>query len=152
LRGHRQNVCAALFLPGGTTLVSGGGSDEVGEVVFWDVRTGRPDPLPPAHTSSVASLAYDADGRRLLSGSFDRPAILWDVTTRQKLRTFPNHDGAVTLVAFAPDGSIVTGCGGGQLRIWDANSATPRRTIVAHPGGILGGLFSPDGSRLYTCG
>ncbi|MEP7285001.1 MAG: hypothetical protein ABI947_04445 [Chloroflexota bacterium] len=36
--------------------------------------------------------------------AIDRTAILWDVATNQPLRTFRRHTGAVSSVAFSPDG------------------------------------------------
>jgi WD40 repeat protein len=54
----------------------------------------------------VQSFRYDSVGRRLLTTS-EKTAILWDATTRQRLREFRGEIGAVRPVAFSPDGGHV---------------------------------------------
>ena len=44
------------------------------------------------------------DGRRLLTGSWDKTARLWDVATGQEVRTLTGHRDSVWGVALSADG------------------------------------------------
>lgn len=54
-----------------------------------------------AHKSHVTALSVSVDCRTLMSGSTDRVVHIWDIISRQVLRTI-EHKGAVTSAFFAP--------------------------------------------------
>jgi WD40 repeat protein len=58
----------------------------------------------------VLSAAFSADGKRIVTGSADDTARLWDGETGKPIGEPPKgHDGAVWSAAFSPDGKrIVT--------------------------------------------
>src|SRR5262245_15627688 len=56
--------------------------------------------LPLGHTGAVFSVALSADGKRALTGSWDKTAILWDAESGNLLQTLREHDQVVTGVAF----------------------------------------------------
>ena len=45
-----------------------------------------------SHSKGVRSVALSPDGRYILSGSFDWTAKLWDVLSRQVVKTFESHN------------------------------------------------------------
>lgn len=53
------------------------------------------------HTGSVTTLSVSTDCRVLLSGSADANVHLWDIASRQIVRTI-THKGSVTSARFAP--------------------------------------------------
>jgi len=55
-----------------------------------------------AHTKSVSCLSMSFDGSVLVSGSIDGTCIVWDVVSRQPLRTFAQHKGPVTGLFIIP--------------------------------------------------
>jgi len=62
------------------------------------------------HAGSVISIAVSPDGTRILTGSTDGAAKIWDMNTGQDLLTLKGHKGYITAVAFSPDGRrIATG-------------------------------------------
>jgi len=64
------------------------------------------------HTDEVRSVAFSLDGRRILTGSMDNTAKVWDAETGQELFSLKGHTSFVTSVAFRPDGRrILTGSG-----------------------------------------
>jgi WD40 repeat protein len=76
--------------------------------------------LQGGHTGVVYSVAFSPDGRRILTGSHDRTAILWDAGTGRRLRDLEGHAGTVRSVTFSPDGRrALTGSHDGTARLWD---------------------------------
>lgn len=65
--------------PDGHTLAWGGGPRE-SQIILYEMATGRERKSLQGHVDRVLSLSFSADGRRLLSGSADGTALLWDVT------------------------------------------------------------------------
>ena len=62
------------------------------------------------HTSDVMSVAFSPDGRTLATGSADKTARLWNVSSGQEIMKFTGHTSLVTSVAFSPDGrTLATG-------------------------------------------
>lgn len=78
------------FSPDGTLLAAGTGVGRMlgegdqstfgGEIILWDLPTGRLRPALGAHATSPTALVFSADGTRLLSYSReDHHAMLWSV-------------------------------------------------------------------------
>lgn len=68
-------VHALAFLD--DNLLSVGGTRD--EIRVWDTDTRSPRAVLKGHTGAVAALAASADGRRLVSGSFDTTVRVWDL-------------------------------------------------------------------------
>ena len=47
-------------------------------VRLWEAATGRPIAAMDGHTNTIRSVAFGPDGRRIVSGSLDETARLWD--------------------------------------------------------------------------
>jgi WD40 repeat protein len=77
---------------------------------LWNLRTGRELRVFQGHTHSIWGVSFSADGRRALSGSFDRSARVWDTATGRELAQFTAGD-QVWAVAFSPDGHRVAAAG-----------------------------------------
>jgi WD40 repeat protein len=73
-----ETLSAAAFAPDGRTLATGDWSH--GTVRLWNIATGQEKQTLPGHRGRVLSLAFTADGKRLISGSADTTALVWDVT------------------------------------------------------------------------
>ena len=80
---YRFSPDGALLAAGtGIARVLGGGQEETfgGEVILWDLSTGRLRPAFGKHAASPTALEFSADGARLLSYSReDHHAMLWSV-------------------------------------------------------------------------
>lgn len=74
LNGHGLTTTWALS-PDGRTLY---GSYSAGDIIANDLVTGKPLRRLTGHLDTVSGLSLSADGRRLLSGSNDGLAIVWD--------------------------------------------------------------------------
>jgi WD40 repeat protein len=66
--------------------------DVFGMIRLWDLETGKELQELKGHNGAILSLAFSGDGKRLISGSCDTTALIWDVenvlprTTTQVLK------------------------------------------------------------------
>ncbi len=67
--------------------------------------------------------------QRLVTGSGDQTAKVWDSASGKELLTLKGHGGVVWSVAFSPDGQrIVTGSEDQTAKVWD--SASPNQVTA----------------------
>ena len=82
------------------------------------------------HTAGVASVAVSADGGRIVTGSGDKTARVWDAQSGASLLELKGHTGPVTSVVVSADcRRIVTGSQDITARVWEAQdvaSGDPR--------------------------
>jgi WD domain, G-beta repeat len=103
------------------------------------------------HTKGVTSVAISRDGTRIVTGSEDNTARVWDAKTFAELGRLAGHTGAVYSVAFSPDGArIVTGSADNTARVWDAKTFAELGRLKRHTGAVWSVAFSPDGARIVT--
>ena len=101
------------------------------------------------HADRVNSVSFSPDGTRLVSGSRDGRAILWDVETGKQMASLEGHRGAVNAVSFSPDGkTLVSGSRDGRAILWDVETAKHSAALDGHQGAVNAVSFSPDGTRL----
>lgn len=113
---------------------------------------GRPElALQMGHNRAVRCVAFSPDGGRVLTGSDDNTAILWDTATGRQLRTFAGHADYVVAVAFSPDGrQAVTGSHDRTAILWDIATGRPLRSFEDHTHWVTSIAFSPDGRKVLT--
>ncbi len=103
------------------------------------------------HTDEVTGVAFSPDGRRILTGSQDKTAKVWDAATGQELFALKGHINGVSSVAFSPDGRrILTGSWDKTAKVWDADKGQELFALKGHINGVSSVAFSPDGRRLLT--
>ncbi len=120
---------------------------------LWDAATGKKlhTLVEPFKGSWVASAAFSADGRRLITGSIGQTATVWDVATGKRLRELQGHRYWVTAVAFSPNGSqAATGAGDHLVILWDVSTGKQLATFQGHTDWVTALAFSPDGRTLAS--
>ncbi len=82
------------------------------------------------------------DGARIVTGSFNRTAFIWDATSRAEVAVLKGHRNVVWSVAVTPDGArIVTGSEDETARIWDFFWTT--QALVNHAKAIVPRCLTP---------
>jgi tetratricopeptide (TPR) repeat protein len=116
------------------------------------VATAEPfGPVFKSGSSPVYGVAFSPDGRKVLTGSWDDSARLWDASTGDLIRTFEHREPRVRAVAFSPDGrTILTGGGDGVARMWEAGTGKPVGEPLRHQQEVRAVAFSPDGRMILT--
>ena len=112
------------------------------------------------HAALVWSVGVQRDGNRILTGSWDKTAKVWDAATGQELLTLKGHNSWVLSVAFSPDGKrIVTGAGDfgspgiqptTEASVWDAATGRQLFAISGHRSPVWSVAFSPDGKQILS--
>ncbi len=120
LAGHEWAVLQAAFSANDQWVVTGSADNSA---IVWKLDQNRPTKVQhlKAHTAGVTSIAFspEPEPTRILTGSEDYSAILWDAKTGQEVLTLKGHAQEVTSVAFAPDGkSVLTGSQDGTAILW----------------------------------
>ncbi len=103
------------------------------------------------HGSGITAVAFSPEGDRVLTGSDDNIARLWDARSGKPLGEPLRHEHAVWAVAFSPDGDrVLTGSDDNTARLWDARSGKPLGEPLRHKGWLKAVAFSPEGGTVYT--
>ena len=112
------------------------------------------------HQGSVGAAAFSPDGTRVLTGSDDNTARMWNAHTGSPVGAEVKdlHQIRGTAVAFSRDGNrVVTGGvklgggrGGGTACQWDVHTGSPIGQEMQHEYEVQSVAFSPDGTRVVT--
>ena len=148
------------FSPDGKEILTGSGD---GTARVWYAATGQEVLALKGHTGAVTSVAFSPDGTRIVTGSEDKTAMVWETgqdvlglrhtKAGQEVFALRGHTGAVTSVAFSPDGRrIVTGSEDKTARVWDADKDQEVRALRTQrqTTWVRSVAFSPDGKRIVT--
>jgi WD40 repeat protein/serine/threonine protein kinase len=103
------------------------------------------------HLAPVVAVAFSPDGQRIVTGSYDHTARVWDAEQGAELMVLRGHDHEVKAVAFSPDGRlIVTGSADRTVRLWDAVTGQGGRPLEGHEHWVTSVAFSPDGRWIVS--
>jgi WD40 repeat protein len=103
---------------------------------------------------SIVQAVASPDGLRLLTGSDDGVAQMWDIATGERLRTLRDPDAhtlGLRCLSFSNDGRhAITGGDDNLAIVWNVSSGERLQKLQGHTAGITGVGFSPDGRRAIT--
>ena len=167
---HRDPVYGVAISPDSQYVASAG----QGVVLVWDTKRGRKIAALRGHSERINNVNFSPDGKRIVSGSWDCTARVWDTrgfSTRRSwwsivmdgllaafgkessecICVLEGHDDTVSNVAISPDSrSIVTGSPDMTVRLWNANSGKMVSVLRGHLGMLSAVAFSPDGRRIAS--
>jgi WD40 repeat protein len=157
LWGRYRPVYAVAFSPDGQVLVFGDAPDRTegldGEVRLWQVASGTERVTLVLNQWSgfthqyggVTSLAFTADGKKLVAGTQFGDVKLWDITTGKTEARF--KDRAQSLV-ISPDGQSLAVGGANGVRLWDVPTQREWALFEGHGDRVNAIAFTADGATL----
>jgi WD40 repeat protein len=100
-----------------------------GEITFWDARSGYQLRTHPAHEGCISNMAFNADGRYMVTRGEDKKVSLWDTTSpgADPLLTYSHPEGVLD-VALSYDGDTVASISKFELHVWSTVSGNNIQT------------------------
>ena len=153
LRGSRHALNGVAIHPRGTHVAAAGGEPGAGgEILVWPLAGGEPQRWS-GHADAIYALAYNPDGTRLVSASYDRLLLLWNSATGEVLATLRHHTGPVYAAQFSPDGKVILSGGADQtVKLWNSTTGERIVTLSEATKGIQGVAFHPRGTEFAAAG
>ena len=96
------------------------------------------------HGGPVRAIAVSADGKTVVTGSFDESIIRWNAATGSALGVLRGHEGSVNTVAILGDGRLVTAGQDGRILLWGEDS-TQLAALEGHNAPVSSVAAAPDG-------
>ncbi|MEB3357196.1 MAG: serine/threonine-protein kinase [Synechococcales bacterium] len=105
------------------------------------------------HNAWVRSVAVDATGQIVVSGSGDKTVKIWSAETGKLLHDLVGHTTWVRAVAISPDGQRLASVSNDKtVRLWHTQSGQECAVLKGHTDWIRAVTFTPNGNRLFTAG
>ncbi|ETO33633.1 mycorrhiza-induced NACHT/WD-repeat protein [Reticulomyxa filosa] len=106
------------------------------------------------HNNHVTSVQFSSDGKRIISGSYDKTIRFWDASSGNQihlLKANSGHSNRVHSAQFSPDGNkIVSTSWNDTVRLWDVLSGKQLKSFEGLPF-VYSVQFSLDSNKIL-CG
>lgn len=101
----------------------------------------------------VGAVAFDPQGRYLLSLSPPSAVNVWDAAAGSVVATLDQHRGRISSAMFSHDGKhIVTASYDRTAKIWEAPAGRLVRSLEGHHSLLEAAIYSPDDTLVLTLG
>ncbi len=151
---NEGRLYAAALAPDGNTLAVSGytlADDGSATIHILSLKTGQIERMLSGHENVIYSLAFDAEGRRLISGSGDKTARIWNVRTGQVEQVLKGHSLDIYGVTFSPDGRrCATASLDTTAAVWDVATGQRQATLSGHTAELYCVAWRRDGAVIAT--
>ena len=129
-----------------------------GQIVLWDVTTGKRRATLLGHLDGVKSVAFSPNGKLIATAGYLDEIKLWETETAAQIASVP-ATAVTTSIAFSPDGKFlavgldaagVHPAAENNAELYDVATRNLVRRFEEHEWGISAVTFSPSGSLLAT--
>ncbi len=123
--------------------------DEDHVIAKWNWENPQPLNSYAFHSATINDMDYSADGAWLISGSDDRTAVLWDLSTGALMRRFILPEEVKSVRFIPPIGRSIAISAGSTIYIWDAESGKLKMAF-GHGDNITDIAVTPNGRWLLS--
>ncbi|MGE5391261.1 MAG: TIR domain-containing protein [Deltaproteobacteria bacterium] len=102
------------------------------------------------HTDDIISAKFSPDDSMLVTTSWDKKAIIWNVKTGDPLYYLQGHPEEVKNAEFSPNGKYVLTISGAKVFIWRCKDGQLLMVLNKHNGRVNSAEYSPDSSLIVT--
>jgi WD40 repeat protein len=130
----------AVVSPDGKLLATTGTSNERPAILVRNLESGKIANVLLGHSGPVKAIAFSNDNTKVVSGSDDKTARVWDLNDAKfpELARFAEHTGSVTAVAFKSDGlQVVSGSADKSVKLWSVADTKLVMNFAGHTGAVV---------------
>lgn len=134
---------------GSIVLAAGGINGKTGNVVLWNVKSGKrlTELSPDFDTTLNADIS--SDRKYLATGSSDKLVKIFSLQTGDLIHSIKQHSEWVTNVSISPDGVLVaSGDRNGHIYVWEVESGQKLYTMMHHKKDITSLSWRADSNLL----
>ncbi len=132
-------------------IASGGRGGKSGNVVGWEVDSGRRVLDVGEEQDAILTADISADQSLVAIGGTSKLIKVYDLSTNEILYKIKKHSEWVTQVSFSPDGILLaTGDRNGGIHIWEAKTGNPFYSLDGHKKEITSLSWRADGNVLLS--
>ena len=149
LEGHTGDVMDASFSPDGNYVATCACD---GTIRIWKVNQAEEIfKFKAQGKGEFVRISWDYEGKRILAGSTDNSAQIWEVDKGQRITICEGHSDQVISVSWSFDGCrVLTTSSDNTARIWSAYSGKELLVLAGHEAAIWTAAFSPNGQQVVT--
>lgn len=137
-------------IPDGEEPIYPSPSTNVVEWVLRDIIRTQPNVPFFAENEFLVNVEFSPNGRTLAITA-NLAVSIWDISSKQLLRKFGQHESTIYTSAFSPDGHLIaTGSRDWTTKLWDVATGRLEATLNGHQAPVVTLSFSPDGKTLAT--
>ncbi|GMH71660.1 hypothetical protein TL16_g05712 [Triparma laevis f. inornata] len=151
IEGHEEEANEVAVSSDGSTIISGHGEDDFGEVRVWDAQTGEEKACLEGHTSAVGSVAISKDAKLAISGSDDNTVRIWSLEGEGEELKKIGFGKWVKAVTFSSDEkSLFAGDSDGLLNQFSVDNGELIKEFKGHTKEICSLKTTSDGKHLIS--
>jgi WD40 repeat protein len=158
LSGHRDWIWSIAFSTTNRELLASASSDKT--IRLWDINT-QEYKVIDNDKHAIRSIAFNPDGRMLVTGSYSNTVKLLDVQEQKCLKTLKGLDDDILSIAFHPSSNLLASSGDKIVRLWNIskiinghfqpiNLDDEYKLACKHEDYIWSVAFHPTGNFLAT--
>jgi hypothetical protein len=138
---------------GATLLVAGGKGVQLGQVVLFDVKTGKQLAAIGKEMDVVLAADLSADGKLVALGGPGKVVKVFTVADGKLVYELKRHTDWITAIEFSPDGTkLATGDRAGGIFLWESHNGGILLNLAEHKDSVNSLSWRGDGLLLASGG
>lgn len=118
-----------------------------------ELNSGRPIAELALHTKAVLSMDLSSDGKRMVAGDGAGGIFLWDLITKDTIRSYGNLQSPVFEVRFSEnEESILSTSWDGNVVVWDTETGAIKSQLFFEKFAAYTATFTPNDLYIITAG